>query len=107
MHDFVTVSLCEAFIYGSCMARVRTSATPQEVVETCDKSTFRAGIYCMPVSFRTIVQPNILLQACTKLGLTRDGRMPDLGPDKGTKKKASEYLAEGSKPRVHRVIHNL
>ena len=49
----------------------------------------------MPVSFRTIVQPNILLQACTKLGLTRDGRIPDLGPDKSTKRKASEYLAEG------------
>ena len=37
-----------------------------------------------------LVQLNTLLQVCTKLGLTRDGRMPDLGSDQGAKHKASE-----------------
>ena len=47
----------------------------------------------MSRSFGTLVQLNTLLQVCTKLGLTRDGRMPDLGSDQGAKYKASELRA--------------
>ena len=47
----------------------------------------------MSRSFGTLVQLNTLLQVCTKLGLTRDGRMPDLGSDQGAKHKASELRA--------------
>ena len=47
----------------------------------------------MSRSFGTLVQLNILLQVCTKLGLARDGRMPDLGSDQGAKHKASELRA--------------
>ena len=43
--------------------------------------------------FGTLVQLNTLLQVCTKLGLARDGRMPDLGSDQGAKHKASELRA--------------
>jgi len=35
----------------------------------------------MSRSFGTLFQLNTLLQVCTNLGLTRDGRMPDLGSD--------------------------
>ena len=47
----------------------------------------------MSRSFGTLVQLNTLLQVCTKLGLARDGRMPDLGSDQGAKHKASELRA--------------
>ena len=47
----------------------------------------------MSRSFGTLVQLNTLLQVCTDLGLTRDGRMPDLGSDQGAKYKASELRA--------------
>ena len=47
----------------------------------------------MSRSFGTLVQLNTLLRVCTKLGLTRDGRMPDLGSDQDAKYKALEYGA--------------
>ena len=47
----------------------------------------------MSRSFGTLVQLNTFLQVCTKLGLTRDGRMLDLRSDQGAKQKASEYGA--------------
>ena len=47
----------------------------------------------MSRSFGTLVQLKTLLQVCTKLGLTRDGRMPDFGSDQGARQKASELRA--------------
>ena len=47
----------------------------------------------MSRSFGTVVQLNALLKICTKLGLTRNGCMPDLGSDQGANKKASEHGA--------------
>ena len=54
-----------------------------------EKPTSRVGLCRMSRSFGTLVQLKTLLQVCTKLGLTRDGRMPDLGSDQGAKQKAS------------------
>ena len=60
----------------------------------------------MSRSFGTLVQLNTLLQVCTKLGLTRDGRMPDLGSDQGAKHKASELRARrGLGDSVHSSLH--
>ena len=62
-----------------------------------DEPTSRVGLCQMSRSFGTLVQLNTLLRVCTKLGLTRDGRMPDLGSDQGAKQKASE-LRPGGQP---------
>ena len=64
-----------------------------EGIETGPADISRVGICSMSRSFGTLVQLNILLQVCTKLGLARDGRMPDLGSDQGAKHKASELRA--------------
>ena len=65
------------------------------------------GICEMSRSFGTLVQLNTLLQVCTKLGLTRDSRMPDLGSVQGANKGASEInLALGGSRTVHRVVHS-
>ena len=66
-----------------------------ERVSRRDQPTSRVGICSMSRSFGTLVQLNILLQVCTKLGLARDGRMPDLGSDQGAKHKASDNYAPG------------
>ena len=52
----------------------------------------------MSRSFGTLVQLKTLLQVCTKLGLTRDGRMPDFGSDQGARQKASELRARTGLP---------
>ena len=53
----------------------------------------------MSRSFGTLVQLNTLLQVCTKLGLTRDGRMPDLGSDQDAK-----YTCKASELRARRGL---
>ena len=68
-------------------------STAHERVSRRDQPTSRVGICSMSRSFGTLVQLNTLLQVCTKLCLTRDGRMPDLGSDQGAKYKASELRA--------------
>ena len=66
-------------------ARVTARVRLHEWVSRRDQPTSRVGICWMGRSFGTLVQLNTLLQVCTKLGLTRDGRMPDLGSDQGAK----------------------
>ena len=58
-----------------------------------EKPTSRVGLCLLSRSFGTLVQLKTLLQVCTKLGLTRDGRMPDFGSDQGARQKASELRA--------------
>ena len=65
----------------------------RERVSRRDEPTSGVEICEMSRSFGTLVQLSTLLQVCTKLGLTRDGRMPDLGSDQGAKHKASELRA--------------
>ena len=74
-------------------ARVTARVRLRERVSRRDEPTSRVGICEMSRSFGTLVQLNTLLQVCTKLGLARDGRMPDLGSDQGAKHKASELRA--------------
>ena len=74
-------------------ARVTARVRLHERVSRRDQPTSRVGICLMSRSFGTLVQLNTLLQVCTKLGLARDGRMPDLGSDQGAKHKASELRA--------------
>ena len=74
-------------------ARVTARVRLHEWVSRRDQPTSRVGICLMSRSFGTLVQLNTLLQVCTKLGLARDGRMPDLGSDQGAKHKASELRA--------------
>ena len=74
-------------------ARVTARVRLHERVSRRNQPTSRVGICLISRSFGTLVQLNTLLQVCTKLGLTRDGRMPDLGSDQGAKHKASEYGA--------------
>ena len=74
-------------------ARVTARLRLHERVSRRDQPTSRVGICLMSRSFGTLVQLNTLLQVCTKLGLARDGRMPDLGSDQGAKHKASELRA--------------
>ena len=74
-------------------ARVTARVRLHERVSRRDQPTSRVGICFMSRSFGTLVQLNTLLQVCTKLGLARDGRMPDLGSDQGAKHKASELRA--------------
>ena len=76
-------------------ARVTARVRLHERVSRRDQPTSRVGICSMSRSFGTLVQLNTLLQVCTKLGLTRDGRMPDLGSDQGAKHKASDNYAPG------------
>ena len=91
-------------------ARVTARVRLRERVSRQDEPTSRVGICLMSRSFGTLVQLNTLLQVCTKLGLTRDGRMPDLGSDQGAKQKASESRSElrpgGAAWTVHRVVHS-
>ena len=74
-------------------ARVTARVRLRERVSRQDEPTSRVGICLMSRSFGTLGQLNILAQVCNKLGLTRDGRMPDLRSDQGAKQKASEYGA--------------
>ena len=60
----------------------------------------------MSRSFGTMVQLNTLLQVCIQLGLTRDGRIPDLGSDLGAKKQASDIRRLEGSLTVHRVVHS-
>ena len=87
-------------------ARVTARVRLHERVSRRDQPTSRVGICLMSRSFGTLVQLNTLLQVCTKLGLTRDGRMPDLGSDQGAKQKASELRPGGAAWTVHRVVHS-
>ena len=72
-------------------ARVTARVRLRERVSRQDEPTSRVGICLMSRSFGTLGQLSILAQVCNKLGLTRDGRMPDLRSDQGAKYKASEY----------------
>ena len=74
-------------------ARVTARVRLRERVSRQDEPTSRVGICLMCRSFGTLGQLNILAQVCNKLGLTRDGRMPDLRSDQCAKQKASEYGA--------------
>ena len=87
-------------------ARVTARVRLHERVSRRDQPTSRVGICSMSRSFGTLVQLNTLLQVCTKLGLARDGRMPDLGSDQGAKQKASELRPGGAAWTVHRVVHS-
>ena len=71
-------------------ARVTARVRLRERVSRQDEPTSRVGICLMSRSFGTLGQLNTLIQVCNKLGLTRDGRMPDLGSDQDAKQKASE-----------------
>ena len=79
-------------------ARVTARVRLHERVSRRDEPTSRVGICSMSRSFGTLVQLKTLLQVCTKLGLTRDGRMPDLGSDQGARQKASELRARRGLP---------
>ena len=72
-------------------ARVTARVRLHERVSRRNQPTSRVGICLMSRSFGTLVQLNTLLKVCSKLGVTRDGRMSDLWSDQGAKKKASEY----------------
>ena len=74
-------------------ARVTARVRLRERVSRQDKPTSRVGICLMSRSFGTLGQLSILAQVGNKLGLTRDGRMPDLRSDQCAKQKASEYGA--------------
>ena len=87
-------------------ARVTARFRLHERVSRRDQPTSRVGICSMSRSFGTLVQLNTLLQVCTKLGLTRDGRMPDLGSDQGAKYKASEFARPEGPRTVHRFVHS-
>ena len=52
----------------------------------------------MSGSFGTLAILGTLPQVCTKLGLTRDGRVSDLGSDQGAKQKASELRPGEGRP---------
>ena len=79
-------------------ARVTARVRLRERVSRQDEPTSRVGICLMSKSFGTLGQLNILAQVYNKLGLTRDGRMPDLRSDQCAKQKASEYGARRGVP---------
>ena len=57
-------------------------------------------------SVGSLGQLNILVQVWTKLGLTRDDRMPDLGSDQGAKQKGIGIRHPEGSRTVHRVVHS-
>ena len=59
-------------------ARVTARVRLRERVSRRDEPTSGVGICEMSRSFGTLVQLNTLLKVCSKLGLTRGGRMSDL-----------------------------